>query len=73
MSLSRLNLKMELLFLLFLLSFLAAACPPLLNDFTYLGNDTHTTADLVHGLFESDKTQLGWSEIVTKVEITFYC
>lgn len=55
------------LILLAFFAFLAAACPPLLNDFTYLGNDTHSTTDLVRALFENDKTQLGWSEIATKV------
>jgi hypothetical protein len=53
--------------LLLMLSALVAACPPLFNDFTYLGNDTHTTADLVRGLYEQLGPQQGWDEIATKV------
>jgi hypothetical protein len=55
------------LILLLVLSALVAACPPLFNDFTYLGNDTHTTADLVRDLYEQLGPQQGWDEIATKV------
>jgi hypothetical protein len=48
-----------------------AACPPPLNDFYYLGNDTHTTADLIRGLVDqqSPGDSEGWSEIISKVRI----
>ncbi|KAH7076235.1 hypothetical protein FB567DRAFT_596850 [Paraphoma chrysanthemicola] len=55
---------MKLLALLFFLAALATACPPLFNDFYYLGNETHSTASLVRDLFKQ-QPQLGWSEIVT--------
>jgi hypothetical protein len=54
-------------FLFFLmLAALAAACPPLFNDFAFRGNDIHTTQDLVRDLFDSHP-QTEWSEIVTLV------
>ncbi|KAH4981134.1 hypothetical protein HBI76_173810 [Parastagonospora nodorum] len=56
------NMKLFLFFLM--LAALAAACPPLFNDFAFQGNGTHTTQDLVRDLFDSHP-QTGWSEIVT--------
>ncbi|KAH7086474.1 hypothetical protein FB567DRAFT_603521 [Paraphoma chrysanthemicola] len=56
---------MLLSFLLALLA-LVAACPPPLNDFKYLGNDTHTTADMIRALVAQTPGGMGWSEIVTQ-------
>jgi hypothetical protein len=57
---------MELLiFLLLAFAALVAACPPPLNDFYYLGNETHTTEDLLLDLRRGNM-QIGWDEVVTK-------
>lgn len=57
---------MKILLLLFALAAIVAACPPLFNDLRFLGNETHTTADLVQALY--DRTpDLGRNEIITHV------
>lgn len=58
--------KMKILTIFMALVVFVASCPPLLNNFDLLGNDTHSTADLVREL-ASKNPQLGWSEIVTKI------
>jgi hypothetical protein len=63
---------MNLFFLTFLIAALAVACPPIFNDFTFLGNESHTTADLVRDVFNK-QPQLGWVEIVTKVRLLLLC
>jgi hypothetical protein len=63
---------MKVFLLLIASAALAAACPPLNNDFYYLGNATHTTADLVRETMEKqskDQPQLDWTEIITKVSL----
>ncbi|KAF2027967.1 hypothetical protein EK21DRAFT_114314 [Setomelanomma holmii] len=50
--------------LLPILATVASVCPPLFNDFQYLGNKTHSTADLVRDLFNK-QPDLGWAEIIT--------
>jgi hypothetical protein len=44
---------------------IAIACNPPLNDFKYLGNETHTTLDMIQGLI--NQAGMGWTEIVTQV------
>lgn len=60
------------MFILFLgLAAIVTACPPIFNDFYYLGNETHTTADLVKDFYKKKATQ-GWSEVVTHVCQVFH-
>jgi hypothetical protein len=58
--------RMKLFFVLLALAALVLTCPPIFNHFYFLGNDTHTTADLVRDTLNI-QPQLGWSEIVTMV------
>lgn len=51
--------------LLLALAALAVACNPSLNDFKYLGNDTHSTLDLIQHMM--DHVGMGWTEVVTLV------
>jgi hypothetical protein len=53
---------MKLFFLLIALAALAVSCLLISNDFYYLGNPTHTTADLVRDTLEkqsNNQPQLG--------------
>jgi hypothetical protein len=63
---------MNLFFLILLVTVFVVACPPIFNDFTFLGNESHTTADLVRDVFNK-QPQLSWSEIVTKVRLLLLC
>lgn len=44
---------------------IVAGCPPPFNSFKYLGNDTHTTADIVRALHPGVE---GWTEVVSQVD-----
>ncbi|KAF1942841.1 hypothetical protein EJ02DRAFT_433684 [Clathrospora elynae] len=58
------------LLVLFLLAFAAlmASCPPPLNDFYCLSNETNTTADLRLDLLAQHGPDMGWDEIFTTPE-----
>jgi len=50
---------------------LITACPPPLNSFKYVANDTHTTSQMISSLLvsrdESSSLSRRWTEIVTMV------
>jgi len=49
---------------------LVTACPPPLNSFKYVVNDTHTTSQMIFSLLlNGDESSLSrrWTEIVTMV------
>lgn len=58
---------MRLLLLLLVLLQQVAGCPPPYNNFAFLGNETHTTADLVRIALDASPAETGWMEIVTMV------
>src|SRR5437868_994293 len=62
-----------LLFLLLVLAAISNACSPSLNDFYYLGNETHSTADLIRDPANQYPPGTAWSEIVSQVYILFDC
>jgi hypothetical protein len=59
--------------LLLMVAFLAitTACPPPLNSFKYLANDTHTTSEMISSLIlprnQSSTMNCRWTDIVTMV------
>lgn len=67
MALPNACLRLFLLLLTFLK--LVAGCPPPYNDFDFLGNETHTTADLVRIAVDSSpySPETAWVEVVTSV------
>lgn len=52
------------MYLVFLLVTLVVSCPPPLNNFAFLGNETHNSAQLIEAAL-APTAGLGWTEVVS--------